>query len=257
MLTIQHLSIHTAEKALVADLNLTIAAGQSWFIYGANGVGKSTLMRVLAGLGSPQAAGITVQGSICFNGKSLHDIPPVQLAQQRAWLPQAQLDTFGWTVFETVLAARFPYHGGFWENEADIATAEKALQQMGLMPFIDRDIRTLSGGERQRVTIASLIAQDTPLILMDEPATSLDLSHQQSLMRFISQQALAQRAVVTIVHDLNLARLAATHVLLLNGNGEWEAGERQAVMTEEKLSYCLHCPIKGMSYAGETVFVAV
>lgn len=257
MLSIQNLSIRTVEKALVTDLSLTVEAGQSWFIYGANGVGKSTLMRTLAGLGSQQPAGITVQGSISLNGRFLHELPPVELARKRAWLPQTYSDAFGWTVFETVLAARFPHHGGIWENEMDTAMAAKALQRMALMPFIDRDIRTLSGGERQRVAIASLIAQDTPLILMDEPATSLDLPHQQSLMQFINQQVSQQRAVVTIVHDLNLARLASTHVLLLNGDGAWEAGERTAVMTEEKLSDCLHCPVKCIPYNGETIFVAV
>lgn len=257
MLTVQNLSIRTADKALVTDLNLTIEAGQSWFIYGANGVGKSTLMRALAGLNSQQAAGITIQGTVTLNGIALHDLAPVKLAQQRAWLSQSQSDAFGWTVFETVLAARFPHHGGVWENRDDMAIAEKALQQTDLMAFCDRDIRTLSGGERQRVAIASLIAQDTPLILMDEPATSLDLSHQHALMRFIYQQAAQQRAVVTIVHDLNLARLAATHVLLLNGDGRWRAGERTAMMTEEYLSLCLHCPVKCVPYGSETVFVAV
>ena len=257
MLTAENLSIRTAEKALVTDLNLTIEGGQSWFIYGANGVGKSTLMRTLAGLGNQQASGITVEGSVALNGKSLHDLSPVELARQRAWLPQTHDDAFGWTVFETVLAARFPHHGGLWENETDTCMAEKALQQMALMPFIDRDIRTLSGGERQRVAIAALIAQDAPLVLMDEPATSLDLPHQQSLMQFINQQVSQQRAVVTIVHDLNLARLAATHVLLLKGDGVWEAGERTAVMTEERLSDCLHCPVKCIPYHDETVFVAV
>ena len=257
MLSVKNLSIRTAEKALVTDLNLVIEAGQSWFIYGANGVGKSTLMRALAGLGDLQVAGISVQGNITLNGNPLHDLSSVELARQRAWLPQTQSDAFGWSVFETVLAARFPHHGGLWENREDIAIAENALLQMDLMAFADRDIRTLSGGERQRVAIAALIAQETPLILMDEPATSLDLPHQHGLMQFINQQATQQRAVVTIVHDLNLARLAATHVLLLNGDGRWQAGERADVMTEENLSHCLHCPVKRVPYGSETVFVAV
>lgn len=257
MLTVKDLSIQVAGKTLLTDLSLTIEAGQSWFIYGANGVGKSTLMRVLAGLDHQQTTGITVQGDITLNGKPLRDLPPVELAQKRAWLPQTHDDAFGWTVFETVLAARFPHYGGLWENREDMAIAEDALQQMDLRAFSDRDIRTLSGGERQRVAIAALIAQDTPLILMDEPATSLDLPHQQSLMRFINRQASERRAVVTIVHDLNLARLAATHVLLLSGEGRWLAGEQTAVMTEENLSLCLHCPIRQVPYGNETVFVAV
>ena len=257
MLTVKDLSIQVAGKTLLTDLSLTIEAGQSWFIYGANGVGKSTLMRALAGLDSQQAAGIAVQGTITLNGILLHDLPPVELAQKRAWLPQTQSDAFGWTVFETVLAARFPHHGGLWENREDMSIAEDALKQMDLEAFSDRDIRTLSGGERQRVAIASLIAQQTPLILMDEPATSLDLPHQHALMQFINRQAAQQRALVTIVHDLNLARLAATHVLLLNGDGRWQAGERTAMMTEENLSLCLHCPVRQVPYGNETVFVAV
>ncbi len=257
MLGIQHLSIRTAEKALVTDLSLAIAPGQSWFIYGANGVGKSTLMRTLTGLGELQASGIHVEGNVTLNGTDLSQIAPVKLAQQRSWLPQHHSDAFGWTVLETVLAARYPHHGGLWENAQDIAIADDALRQMGLLGLAGRDIRTLSGGERQRVAIAALIAQDTPLILMDEPATSLDLSHQQLLMQFINQWAAKGRAVVTIVHDINLARLAATHVLLLNGDGSWDAGERETMMTEAKLSRCLHCPVKSVPYQGDTVFVAV
>ncbi len=259
MLTVRNLSIHVAGKALVTHLNLVIGKGQSWFIYGANGVGKSTLMRVLAGLDNRQTGtkGITVQGDVLFQGIRLGEMPPIELAQRRAWLPQTRSDAFGWTVFETVLAARFPYHGGLWESQEDMAIVARALQQMNMTAFSHRDVRSLSGGERQRVAIASLIAQETPLILMDEPTTSLDLPHQQALMRFISQQATQQRAVVTIVHDLNLARLAATHVLLLNGNGTWDCGEREAVMTEEKLSRCLHCPIRRVLYHHEQVFIAV
>ncbi len=257
MLTVKNLSINTPEKPLVKNLCLSVKAGQSWFIYGANGAGKSTLMRALAGLNSEQEQGITVKGAIELNGRPLGTISPIQLAQQRAWLPQTQTDAFGWTVLETVLAARYPHHGGLWESEDDIAIAENALQQMDMLALAERDIRTLSGGERQRTAIASLIAQDTPLILMDEPATALDLPHQQMLMQFIRQQSEQQKALITIVHDINLARMAATHVLLLNGDGAWEAGERKSIMMPEKLSQCLHSPIRAIPIEdGESVFIS-
>lgn len=258
MLTVHNLSIQTSEKQLVENLNLTVKLGQSWFIYGANGAGKSTLMRALSGITGGQEQGISVQGMIELNGMDLDTFSPIQLARQRSWLPQTQTDAFGWTVFETVLAGRYPYSGGLWENGTDIAMAEDALRQMDLMALADRDIRTLSGGERQRTAIAAVIAQDTPLILMDEPSTALDLPHQQTLMQFIHQQSLQQKALMTIVHDINLARTAATHVLLLNGDGTWEAGERTTVMTSEKLSHCLHNPIKAIPFEnGEAVFVSI
>lgn len=257
MLAVKNLSINTPDKSLVKDLSLSVKAGQSWFIYGENGAGKSTFMRALAGLKSEQEQGITVEGTIELNGKPLNAISPIQLAQLRAWLPQTQSDVFGWTVLETVLAARYPHHGGLWESEGDITIAESALQQMDLLALANRDIRTISGGERQRTAIAALIAQDTSLILMDEPATALDLSHQQTLMQFIRQQSECQKALMTIVHDINMARLAATHVLLLNGDGTWEAGERSAIMTPEKLSHCLRSSIRAIPIeGGESVFIS-
>ena len=257
MLTVQDLTIRTREKVLIAELSMMIQPGQSWFVYGANGTGKSTMMRALAGFRNLQLDGITTQGNVLLDGRDLHTISLTQLARQRAWLPQRLSDTFGWTVFETVLSSRYPYHGGLWENEADFVIAEQALRQMDLLHLASRDIRTLSGGERQRTSIASIIAQDAPLILMDEPDAALDLPHRLALMQFIQGFVADQRrAVMTIMHDINMARLAATHVLLLLGDGRWEAGERAQVMTEEKLSQCLHCPIRAVTSHGDKIFVA-
>ena len=128
---------------------------------------------------------------------------------------------------------------------------------MDVLELAERDIRSLSGGERQRVAIAALLAQDTPLMLLDEPASALDLAHQAGLMRTVAGLSREEnRAVVMVMHDLNLAWGVASHVLLLYGDGTWEAGSCEEMMVSEKLSHCLHYPVERVSCGNRPVFVS-
>ena len=123
--------------------------------------------------------------------------------------------------------------------------------------FRDKPLETLSDGERQRVMIARALAQDTPLMLLDEPATALDMAYQAALMRQMAVWSRERgKAVVTVVHDLNLAWQVATHVLLLHGDGQWEAGTCTEMMTTEKLSRCLRHPVRSAMCDGRQVFMA-
>src|SRR5207302_5447739 len=130
-------------------------------------------------------------------------------------------DALGYSVLETVLPARHPHGGGaYWESEEDVRIAHVALQALDVDDLAQRDVRTLSGGERQRVAIAAVLAQDTPLLLLDEPANALDLAHQVSVMRLLADLCDgACKAVVMVGHDLNLAHSVASHALLLMGDG--------------------------------------
>jgi iron complex transport system ATP-binding protein len=127
---------------------------------------------------------------------------------------------------------------------------------MDVADLAQRDLRSLSGGERQRVAIAALLAQDAPLLLLDEPANALDLAHQVSVMQLLADLcAKQQKTVVMVSHDVNLVQAIATHVLLLMGDGRWHSGKAAAVMQPELLSACLGYPIELISQGARRFFV--
>jgi iron complex transport system ATP-binding protein len=253
MISTHGLSLKAGSRTLVDKLDWTVGRGECWCVIGRNGAGKSTLMRTLAGLRQPDA------GGVCVDGRPLADWPLDELARKRAYLPQSRSDAFAYRVLETVLAARHPYHGQrYWEGGDDHAIAMSALASMEVAELAQRDVRSLSGGERQRVAIAAMLAQDTPLLLLDEPANALDLAHQVSMMRLIGKLCREQgKTAVMIGHDLNLAQQACSHVLLLMGDGSWDAGPIDTVMTAEALGRYLGHPIEIVMHGTQRIFVPV
>lgn len=251
MLNIKQCGLQIGDRALLDRLDLKVEAGQCWSIIGRNGAGKSTLLRTMAGLRDPD------HGSVELNGLSLPDWSPILLAQQRAFLSQSHNDAFGYLVIETVLAARHPYHDQrYWEDSDDHQVANEALKAMDVAQLAQRDVRSLSGGERQRVAIASLLAQDTPLLLLDEPMNALDIGHQIAVMRLLSRLCTETgKTIVMVSHDLNLAYSIATHALLLMGNGEWLAGPVKMVMQADTLSSFLGHPIDVIEHGPRTLFI--
>jgi iron complex transport system ATP-binding protein len=251
MIATHGLGLKAGPRTLVDKLDWNVGAGECWCVIGRNGAGKSTLMRTLAGLRQPDA------GSVSIDGRGLADWPLDELARKRAYLPQSRSDAFSYRVLETVLAARHPYHGQrYWEGSDDHAIALAALASMEVAELAQRDVRSLSGGERQRVAIAAMLAQDTPLLLLDEPANALDLAHQVSMTQLVARLCREQgKTAVTIGHDLNLAQQACSHALLLMGDGGWEAGPIADVMTAPALSRYLGHPIEIVLHRGRRIFV--
>ena len=251
MIATDSLCLRAGARTLVENLDWRVAAGECWCVIGRNGAGKSTLMRTLAGLRQPDA------GSVAIDGRLLADWPLDELARKRAYLPQTRSDAFAYRVLETVLAARHPYHGQrYWEGSDDHAIAMAALASMEVAELAQRDVRSLSGGERQRVAIAAMLAQDTPLLLLDEPANALDLAHQVGMMQLIAKLCREQgKTAVMIGHDLNLAEQACTHALLLMGNGSWEAGPIGDVMSAPTVSRYLGHPVDIVLHEGRRIFV--
>jgi len=245
------LSLHAAGRVLIDGLDWRVAPGENWSVIGPNGAGKSTLLRTLAGLRAPDA------GRINLGGKPLPDWPLPALARERAYLAQSRGDAFAYRVIETVLMARHPYHADrYWEGSDDHAAAQAALRTLDALHLAQRDVRTLSGGERQRVAIAALLAQETPLLLLDEPANALDLAHQVAVTSLLARLCReAGRAVVSVGHDLNLAWSGATHALLLHGDGRWRAGPVGEVMRADLLGACLGQPIAVIEHGGRTIFL--
>lgn len=251
MIATHRLELAAAGRILVRDLDWRALNGECWSIIGRNGAGKSTLLRVLAGMRAPEA------GSVEIGGRVLADWPLPELARQRAFLAQSRHDAFAYSALATVLAARHPYHANrYWEGSDDHETAMQSLAAMEVDHLAQRDVRTLSGGERQRVAIAALLAQDTPLLLLDEPANALDLAHQVSVMSLLARLCREQdKTVVMVGHDLNLAHSISTHALLLMGDGRWVAGTTDETMQPALLGDYLGHPIEMIEHAGRRVFI--
>jgi iron complex transport system ATP-binding protein len=245
------LSLRIGDRELVSGLDWRVEPGQCWCVIGRNGAGKSTLLRTLAGLRRPD------QGSVRMGERALADWNLLALARERAYLPQGRNDAFGYRVIDTVLAARHPYQDDrYWDAETDFRIAQAALHALDVAHLAERDVRTLSGGERQRVAIAATLAQETPLLLLDEPAGALDLAHQVSVMTLLARLCRDEgKAVVLVSHDLNLAHSVATHALLLMGDGQWQAGTTGETMNAPLLSRCLGYPIEAVQVGKRTIYI--
>jgi len=251
MIRTENLDLRIGDRKLLSKLDWRVEAGQCWCVIGRNGAGKSTLLRTLAGLRAPD------EGAVKIGGRLLADWPLAQLACERAYLPQARGDAFSYSVLETVLAARHPYHDSrYWESDEDFRAANDALNTMDVQHLAQRDLRTVSGGERQRVAIAAVVAQGTPIMLLDEPATALDLAHQVGVMNLLSRLCQAAgKAVVLVSHDLNLAYAVSSHALLLMEDGHWHAGAVDEVMRSSLLSECLGHPIETVQHGQRPIFL--
>lgn len=251
LLQTKALSLRTDERVLLLQLDWQVRAGECWCIIGCNGVGKSTLLRTLAGMRAMDG------GEIFLRDQAIETWALKDLAKERSFLPQSRIDAFAYTAMETVLSARHPYQDThYWESSDDLEMAVKVLRQLDVENLAQRDVRSLSGGERQRVAIAALLAQDTHLMLLDEPANSLDLGHQVSVMQLLENACLHHdKAVIMVSHDLNLSYRIATHALLMMQDGAYLYGEKAQVMTTDNLSNCLGHAILGFAHDGQMVFL--
>ncbi|MBY0573164.1 MAG: ABC transporter ATP-binding protein [Undibacterium sp.] len=251
LLQTRDLSLHIAQRDLLVKLNWQVQAGECWAVIGKNGAGKSTLLRCLASLREVDA------GEVLLQGTNLKLWKLAALAKQRAYLPQARVDAFAYTVLEMVLSARYPYQDThYWDASEDVQMVIDALALLDVSDFAQRDVRSLSGGERQRVAIAALLVQDAPLMLLDEPANALDLAHQVSVMNLLAKACSQQnKAVVMVSHDLNLSYRIATHALLLMPDGTHLIGEKSAVMNAQDLSLCLGHTIEKFEHGTQTIFL--
>jgi iron complex transport system ATP-binding protein len=190
------------------------------------------------------------------DGVELSSWPPSGLAARRAWSPQFWSDPFPATVRETAALARerAPSWRSLLQDNVD-ADVERVLDRLLLAPLAASDVQTLSGGERQRVAIATALLQDAPLLLLDEPASHLDLAHQRLLVDVLLDHAAGGGAVVASLHDLNLAWDLASHVVLLDGAGGARAGPRDEVLVAARLGAVFGVAIQALALDGTTRFV--
>ena len=233
------LDLSIGGKPVCRDLNFSVQAGERWGMLGVNGVGKTTLLLALAGLKTPQA------GSVYLQGKPLTELPRRDMAQICGVMLQDSDDAFPASVLETALIGRHPYlHAWEWESAADEAIARNALQAVGLAELATRETHTLSGGERRRLALATLLAQDPALMLLDEPVNHLDLHHQIDALELLTRQVVQHgKTWLMVLHDVNLALHYCDHALLLFGQGEVLQGPVHEVLNLENLSRLYSHPV--------------
>ncbi|MCB9522435.1 MAG: ABC transporter ATP-binding protein [Myxococcales bacterium] len=214
--------------AVVAGVDAAFPAGSVTAVIGPNGAGKSTLLRTLAGRLMPRA------GQVTLGDAPLRAWAPKQAAQALAWLPQHPVAPPGLTARGLAERGRLPHRGPWWtggDPQADAAAVTAALAAVDLADLTDRPLETLSGGERRRAWIALALAQGAHTLLLDEPTAALDPAAALRLGTLIRRLAAAGRAVVTVLHDVNLAARVADRVLALGGGGVQALGAPAQVLT--------------------------
>ena len=250
LLDTEALAVAVGGRVLLDDLTIAVERGQCWAIVGPNGAGKTSLLRTLAGLAEP------LRGCIRYGGRALDAMAPRDRARERSVLPQDSHDAFPATVLETALIGRHPHLSRFaWESDADVARAREALACFGLAGFEHRDERTLCGGERRRAALAALLVQDTPLALLDEPSSHLDVGQQAAALDvFVKLTRERGRALVMVLHDLHLATRFCDHAIAIGG-GRASADRASEVLTAPALSALFGRPLAELSSQGLKTFV--
>lgn len=229
MLKITELTAGYDCKPVLTDLNLTLQPGQVNILIGPNGCGKSTLLKTIAGL-------LPYSGAMQLDGAELSSLDHRARAQKIAYLPQNR-PVPDITAERLVLHGRFPYLGYPRKyRKEDHEAAQAALVQMGIADLAQTNVADLSGGTRQKVYIAMALAQNTPVILLDEPTTFLDISHQMQMMETVRSLAAQGKTVLLILHDLPMAMQNADRLLLLQDGNLVSSGSPEELFAAGQLN---------------------
>lgn len=228
---------------IVNELDLSIQRGLITAFVGPNGCGKSTLLRGLSRLLKPTL------GSVCLDGHNIHHMKAKDLARQIGILPQSPVAPEGLTVYELVAQGRYPHQSWFqqWSSEDERITLE-ALEMTNLTHFADRPVDTLSGGQRQRAWIAMALAQQSEILLLDEPTTFLDLAYQIEVLDLLADLNVKKgRTIVMVLHDLNQAARYANTIIAMREGRIWANGSPEQVITVENVQtvFQMQCQIIG------------
>jgi iron complex transport system ATP-binding protein len=238
-LACQDLYVGVAGIRVCDGLDLEISPGQCWGLLGPNGIGKTTLLRCLAGLSMPRA------GRVLLAGQELDKLPRRTIARLLGMLQQHTVYVFDASVIETALTGRHP-HLGYWEREGaqDKQKAREALEAVDLGGFEARSVTHLSGGEARRLAFAAMLVQEPEILLLDEPTNHLDMRHQLRIMQQVENQVSGNgRCAIAALHDVNLAARFCSHVLMLFGGGEWRAGASHELLNRENLGRLYQCEV--------------
>jgi iron complex transport system ATP-binding protein len=221
----RHVAFRAEGRVLLEDVSLTLAPGSLTALLGPNGAGKTTLIRVLAGI-VPAS-----EGEVLLGGRPLRELGRSEIARRCAYLPQQSGTRFEIRVEDVVGLGRYAHLGRFGGlSKADFDRVAWSLDRVGASGLRDRMLPTLSGGERQRVFLARALAQEAPILLLDEPTTALDIGHQLELMSLLTDLAREGHTILAALHDLRAALEFFPRTLLLNGGRLTDDGPTRSVL---------------------------
>lgn len=218
------------QRTVLEGVGLDISAGETVALLGANGSGKTTLLKTLAGAIKP------IAGCVRIAGQDLQSLPVRQVARLIGFVPQQEASTFDFSVREIVLMGRLAHSDGLFETPEDHEAAERAMERADCAHIADRLISNLSGGEAQRAVVARALAQEAPVLLLDEPTAHLDIKHQLEISQLLRSLAAEGYTVVAAVHDLNWAATFADRALLLAGGKIVEDAPMESLPDSKELA---------------------
>lgn len=227
-LTGRGLTLGYDQRTITRELDVTVPDESFTVIVGPNACGKSTLLRALSRMLKPSA------GTVLLDGTDIATLPPKRVARTLGLLPQSSIAPDGITVADLVARGRYPHQGLLrqWSRE-DERIVDESMTATGVTDLADRMVEELSGGQRQRVWIAMALAQQTPLLLLDEPTTYLDIAHQIEVLDLCAALHEEGRTVVAVLHDLNHAARYATHLIAMREGAIVAQGDPSEVVTAE------------------------
>ncbi len=228
----KQLVIGYGEKIIIPAMDVKIPKGKITSIIGPNGCGKSTLLKALARILPLQS------GDIEIEGVKMSSLKTESIAKKLALLPQGPQAPEGLLVEELVAFGRYPYQKGFGKlSKEDHEHIERAMKATKVLDLKGRSVDTLSGGQRQRVWIAMALAQDTPIILLDEPTTYLDMAHQLEILELLKTlNEKEQKTIALVIHDLNLAARFSDHIIAMRSGTILYEGDVEHVMRKQVLA---------------------
>ena len=243
MLELKNLSVGYDGRYVIRNVNLSFEPGMIYTIIGKNGSGKSTLLKSCSGLLTPKV------GSVLLDGKELSKYPANQRAQKVSYLSQST-NTPNITVERLLAHARFP-HLSYPKKlrDEDIRIIYRALGDMKAQCFIHSSLRELSGGERQRVYLAMQLAQDTEVLLLDEPTTYLDIEYQLSLMELLQKLKAQGKTVIMVLHDLEQALKYSDRIIAIDAGKEIYTGTPEEIMAGGILKKVFHVDVQRNEYS--------
>ena len=231
MIAVRDLAVSVAGHALLERMSFDIRKGEFVAVLGPNGVGKTTLLRTLAGLRPIES------GAVMLNSRELPSLSPTERSREIAFVTSDDVFADRLTVREVVAAGRYPHHRWWqWSEEPqDSQAIDEALHAVDLQTFARREFETLSSGERQRVWVALALAQEAPLLLLDEPTSHLDVRVAQNILALLRAQVAAGKTVVSVLHDPNEAAAYADRVLLLEHGAVLAFEDRERALSPDLL----------------------
>ncbi len=248
LISADDVTIRRGGRVIVADVSLSVGAGELMCLVGPNGAGKSTLLSALAG-------SIDVDtGTIAVQGDPIGRLSTVEQARRRAVLPQDHVVSGSFSCLEVVQMARYPWNRTPANADDESAVAD-AMSRCDVTEFADRPFATLSGGERARVALARVLAQDTPVLLLDEPTAAMDPHFQETVMSLVSARVAEGSAVIAVVHDLGMAAAYSDTVTVLHRGTIVATGPPADTLTDELLGDTYGLPMTSTIVDGQQVIM--